>query len=559
MSGPFAFKVMQKVPLTFSGLGAFQLDPTGVGAWQPWSTEIADGVEVFFYVENEDGSLWERYFGTFHSNVTPNTVSRDEFLGSSTGSPIDWQSSDVASGLYVYSVADSAALNHLLAPFVDGTDNAPGWLPVGARVIDNSDTSTNIWPSLRKITGGDTPTFIEDGRYHVDKGIFAGNGRRASTAVGATTKTFNIADVGGSFTFDNSAVDLAATLPKGSDVGDGYSLELKGLSTAHGIVLTPDAGDGIDGRADGATKTIPGGVLFTIRWSAADDSWLTNYRPVFAGVRQTVAAGPLTTAGLPNFLPSTDADLNLGSQNITSGALFVAAAAKGWGPTGQPADAVGYSASDLIWNGLTASRAAATPNFLYVTINADGSLTPGSTTVAPIHQWAGTPATTAGQFTFNIAEMKGYMGNGSAAPQANIVFVGEAATDGTGVISTVAYAYNGRYDSGFTATLFATATEQVKNHNIGTAPGKTALIVECTTAQSPWAVGDQISTANGVLHSTTSSGTAAQWMGIRTTAKTIGFSLGADGVFAAIAPSTGNGTTLTTTSWKYKFVAERGW
>lgn len=47
-----------------------------------------------------------------------------------------------------------------------------------------------------------------------------------------------------------------------------------------------------------------------------------------------------------------------------------------------------------------------------------------------------TPSTTNGQFTFNYGEMKGYMGNGSTAPQAYIAFVGECVTNGSSVTSS---------------------------------------------------------------------------------------------------------------------------
>jgi hypothetical protein len=290
--------------------------------------------------------------------------------------------------------------------------------------------------------------------------------------------------------------------------------------------------------------------------SGADLIWRTlPAYPVFSGMaRQTVAAGPVTTAGLPNFLPSTNAALSVTSTNVTSTWPLVATAAAGWSATtGGPVDVIGCSTANLSWTGLTASRAAATPNFLYVTI-ANGLMTTGSTLLAPVYQWGGTPATTAGQFTFNIAEMRGYLGNGATAPQVNLVMMGEAATDGTGVISTVAYAYNGRYASAFTATLPGAATFTSANHNIGVKPRISKFVLECTSAQYGYAPGDQITEGHVSIYSS-----AYIPMPIITTAKTVGIQTGITTAFAVIERTTGNPQNLTLASWKYAFIAERGW
>ena len=214
---------------------------------------------------------------------------------------------------------------------------------------------------------------------------------------------------------------------------------------------------------------------------------------------------------------------------------------------------IGCSTTNLSWTGLTASRAAATPNFLYVTI-ANSLMTTESTLLAPVYQWGGTPATTAGLFTFNIAEMRGYLGNGTTAPQVNLVMVGEAATDGTGVISTVAYAYNGRYASAFTATLPGTATFTSTNHNLGIKPRIAKFVLECTSAQHGYAAGDQITEGHVSIYSS-----AYIPMPITTTAKTVGIQTGITTAFAIIERTTGNPQNLTLASWKYAFIAERDW
>ncbi len=146
---------------------------------------------------------------------------------------------------------------------------------------------------------------------------------------------------------------------------------------------------------------------------------------VFSGRRQTVSAGPVTAAGLPNFLPATAARSPCRPSTCLPSIR--------WSPRRRPA---GRRRRALRWTrsalrpALSAGRAshanrpAATPNFLYVSV-AGGILTTGSTLLPPVYQFGGTPSVTAGQFTFNIAEMRGYLGNGTSAPQVNLVMVGD--------------------------------------------------------------------------------------------------------------------------------------
>lgn len=272
-----------------------------------------------------------------------------------------------------------------------------------------------------------------------------------------------------------------------------------------------------------------------------------------APVRQTIMGGPVSSStGLPSILPSTAASLNFTSQNVSAANPVVVGAAGGHGASGA-VDRVGYSVANLTWTGLTASRAAATPNFLYVRVNEDGTLTTGKTLQAPIYQWGGVPATTNGLFTFNIGEMKGYLGNGSTAPQAYVVFIGEAATDGTGVISTVSYAYNGQYDSGYTSTLPSNATATAANHNIGAIPMICDFRVKCLTTDLGYAVGDEISA--GVMWTDDGSVNVPFTM----SASKLDASVIVQTNISAVHKTTAARSNLTRASWAYRFVADRGW
>ncbi|WP_425066972.1 hypothetical protein [Reyranella sp.] len=287
--------------------------------------------------------------------------------------------------------------------------------------------------------------------------------------------------------------------------------------------------------------------------SGADAAWQTPPYPAFSGRRQTVSAGPVSAAGLPTFLPATTTGtLTLQSSNVSPTYPLVATAAAGWSnASGAPVDVIGVTTGPLTWTGLVANRAAATPNFLYVTI-AGLVLTTGSTLLPPIYQFGGTPAVTSGQFTFNIAEMRGYLGNGTSAPQVNLVMVGEAATGTSAVVSTVAYAYNGFYDSGWTATLSNSGL--TASCNVGAEPSLyvTKYAIYCTTADLGYSVGDVL--INNVFAGGTNSSPIVPYA----TRNTVGIPVVVNQ--AAIVKTSGNMTTQATlSSWKYKLIAERGW
>lgn len=218
--------------------------------------------------------------------------------------------------------------------------------------------------------------------------------------------------------------------------------------------------------------------------------------------------------------------------------------------SGAPQDVTGVRTSNLTWSSLTAS----TTNYLYVTISS-GALTTGATTLAPIYQWGGTPVTTNGRFTFNIGEMRGYLGNGTSAPQTAAVFVGEAVTNATGVISTVAYAYNGVYDGTFTATLPGASTAVSNTHNLGLKPRIAKFVIENTTSEQGYAVGDQVTdgflSAYSTLYTT---------LPIYSNQYTVGAITGSNtGLYVISRSSPGSVATLTVADWKYKFFVARGW
>ena len=525
-------------------------DPVGSGV--TWRSRIADGEVVFYLDTTRNAQKRELGWGIL-THGTPDKIERNVLFSTQANARVTWAAEDLHTA---YSVPVGLVMAFMLRGGLG--DELPDWAPNGSsRWSYEDDSLSTLWKHRLKTAAGE----IELGRHDVAKAAYFPSPRRFWEATGTAGKTLNADDIGGIFTFNNSAAARALSLPAHGDDGIGHGFRVGGLGLTKGgqfgVVVTPAAGDGIEGGADAGTLTIPGGVRFDVVWDEPSDTWRVEYFAaapvVWSGRRQTVAGGPVDAAGLPSFLPSVNGALSLTAQNITATARFVVSAANGWDYQGRPADRVGVSLTNLQWTGLTASRAAATPNFLYVVVGADGVLAPGKTLLPPIYQWGGTPSTTDGQFTFNIGEMKGYLGNGTTAPEAFVVFVGEAATDGSGVISTVAYAHSGRYDSGYTSSLPAANTATSRNHNIGVIPHICEFKAKCTSADAGYAVGDEIS--GGMMWTDDGSVNVPFTMSASKLSASVIVELNVD----ALNKTTGVRAALVRASWDWRIVADRGW
>jgi len=224
----------------------------------------------------------------------------------------------------------------------------------------------------------------------------------------------------------------------------------------------------------GASRTHSVGDVSFFR-SLGGGNWVEEFfqpiagYPMNTGVRQIVLSGPYDTSGNSTFLPSTSANLNLTSQNISASFPLIVSAMAGFDMAG-PKNTIGKSVANLTWTGLTNN----TENYLYVTIGANGALTTGFTTLAPVIQPSGTPATTSGQITVNTVDGKVYLGNGSTAPAVNLVVVGRATTSGGTVTATSSSYYSGQVNPiilAFTATNSAwlpnVATKRMSGYGIG--------------------------------------------------------------------------------------------
>jgi len=270
-----------------------------------------------------------------------------------------------------------------------------------------------------------------------------------------------------------------------------------------------------------------------------------------APVRQTVLSGPVDSNGLPNFGGST------GSTTVTMSGTLEATAAGG------TSDRLG-SITNAAWTGLSTNGTM----YLYLTVNADGTCTTGSTTLRPNYQAAGTYSTTSGQSTFNVQEMTMKVGNGSSADQAYRVFVGEVTVSGSVVSAITWYALMGRYIGPWTATLPGTNTEVSASHNLGiggsagasyVGTGVTARFeLRSDSTDAGYSAGDQI---DGALCQP-SAGNYAR-VTPRLQRLTAYVRTGANIAFVVTNASNGalayTGSGLNSANWSYRFVVERTW
>lgn len=226
---------------------------------------------------------------------------------------------------------------------------------------------------------------------------------------------------------------------------------------------------------------------------------------------------------------------------------LVVNAANGYGD-----DIVGTSTSNLTWTGL--NSAPAVTYYLYLDVATDGTVTTGSTTVAPTYQNGGTPSTTAATDTFNIEQMVMWCGNGATAVQTYRVYVGQVdATGGVTSANLIWYAVNGNYDSGYTATLPAAGAAISANHYIGCIPRYNNILIQCTTTDEGYAVGDEI-----VPYTSSISG-SMQPFNMAANRKSVYIKTGGFISFAFTSYTLGFQRTAAPASWKYKLVSDRGW
>lgn len=275
--------------------------------------------------------------------------------------------------------------------------------------------------------------------------------------------------------------------------------------------------------------------------------------PIVISKRHWVQYGPMTTptAGnpaQPDLVPQSQIGNSLaaGFTLKCSAAPTLFSVANGYNADG--------SDNNLNW---LANVDIAVPNIpgsstIYGWVDAVAK-TAGFVTVADSDQPGGAMPTAAGKYTYDSVGKKMYLGTGTQAVQSNRMIVVELDTSPTAITAVRVRPYGGEYEGDFTATLPAAGIAFSRNHNFGSTSKISArLEFECTANDNGWVVGDRMDLAVG---------TAANLGYLNPaniTKKRNIFTDAAGSATAWIAsnPTSGNGSTLTQASWKWRFVAE---
>ena len=255
-----------------TGTGSYSLDGAK-GDYLPFSSQYSSGDKPAYVVRNNNNTKWEMNRGAIYTPGSPATLARSVWKSTNSNAAVPWTVDDLP--LTVYVPASAEVHEGVVTGWLSAARHA--LLRAGSAFWTYADVAVK-WD--RYIALGDA-TQTKIGTLDVVKGLWFDDGRRPWTAVGAANKTIAIADINGVFTQDNAAANRTFTLPAHGTAGvaEGFRVGGLGLTAGgqYGIVLTPAAGDGIDGGADGVTKTIPGGVRFDVEWDEAGDTWRVSY------------------------------------------------------------------------------------------------------------------------------------------------------------------------------------------------------------------------------------------------------------------------------------------
>lgn len=260
--------------------------------------------------------------------------------------------------------------------------------------------------------------------------------------------------------------------------------------------------------------------------------------------RQCILSGPVNSNGLAAYGGST------GSTTVTIAGTLVLTAAGGADVDGN-IDRVG-SIVNPSWNGLSTNGTM----FLLARVNADGTCTPLAVTPTPIDQMGGTPANTANLFTFNVAEMKGYLGSGGAAPQDWLVKVGEVTVAGGVVTAITWYQPRGRYRHPLQTNLPGASSAPSIPHNLGTSLilGVNRPVFINRTTDNGYVAGDQLTEFGA-----NSGGSYIPVSRTITSRNAVQFQSGNTAAFVAMPKGGGAAAAMTQNSWDWTYEVDRGW
>lgn len=283
------------------------------------------------------------------------------------------------------------------------------------------------------------------------------------------------------------------------------------------------------------TLTHNGTTIYT--WAASDWSYTGQ------AWRGAALTGTGTGTGT-----ATNVQWSVGAfTTVTATGTLTVTAAGGFGSSGA-VDRVGQITNPS-WSGLSTNGTMG----LFLDIAANGVCTPAVSSLLQIIQPGGTPSTTNGQLTFNTQQMTGYLGNGSTAPQAYRVAVGEVTVSGGVVAAIVWYGLMGQYTAPWTNTLPGASTAIVASDNLGTQLKDVKFELQCLTAQLGYSVGDIV---EGVMGATSAYTTPLTFVKRRNSSSFVTGCISPLYIESQVDGS-GTGSNLTASYWSYRLRAKR--
>lgn len=331
----------------------------------------------------------------------------------------------------------------------------------------------------------------------------------------------------------SSAVDSDG-LPTFISAGSGLSAAIAATTTP--IVMTAANGYGPAGQIDLIGRVTADATI----------SSLTGAQSV-SSITRSGSTATVTTGSAHNLVTGAEITMSGATQteyNITAIVTVTGSTTFTYTVSGAPATPA------------TGSPVYTVTNFLYGDIASGGAVTLGKGLLPPAYQEGGTYSTTANQFTFNVKEMVGKVGNGSTAAQTYRVYIGDVQCSTSAVTSQRNYALMGRYTAPYVSTLPGTATAVTKQHNLGCEfiIGTSYILLKCLTAELGFLVGYQL-----INPTQNTSGGEYGPIPIWRTSRAMGFTTGSTAPFRANNLSTGAGAALTAGSWAYSMHIDRGW
>ena len=315
-----------------------------------------------------------------------------------------------------------------------------------------------------------------------------------------------------------------------------------GLSAAIAATTTPIALTAANGYGPAGQVDLVGRVTADTTISS-----LTGAQSV-SSITRSGSTATVTTGSAHNLV--TGAEITMSGATQTE--YNVTAIVTVTGPT-----TFTYTVSGSPATPATGSPVYTVTNYLYGDIASGGGVTLGKGLLPPVYQFGGTYSTTANQFTFNIQEMVGKVGNGSAAAQTYRVYIGEVQCSSSAVTAQKNYALMGRYVPAFTNTLPGSSVATTFSHNIGTSEvyGPIEIDVEAIAVDSGWQIGDRHRIRLGTTTSSTQAANTIGW-----SRNSLVWSAGPNASPFFIHPKTGGtSVAMTNASWKYRPVVDRGW